>query len=649
MGVSEQRANTKSGFLTKKTNIYGLIVITAILGVVLFLGSGFVLAYLAEDAANTAVDEVKELLPNLETQEEIDVAREAWDNAAELVEDLKEGTVRDGLLERLAGIQQVIDETQEALDIAMAKLAAEEAATEAVGAVQGKLETIESQEQIDAAREAYEAARLLVEDLHDGDIRAALLEQIAAIDTLLETVQEQFDAEVAATEAVEEVEALLSDLSSQSRVNAAQSAYDAAYQLVEELPEGDVQEQLHEQLEEILEEIDEAQEELHRKAEEAATEAVERAESRISNLSNQGAINSANSAYSPANNLVRNLHDGSVKDSLSSRINAVKSAIDQAQQQLNAKWAEVRLNFNRQRYTYSNLTNDLQKLAGHYPDLASTAVVGQSVEGRNIWSITVGKGSRDVLVLGSLHASEWMTTPVVMRTVETLLWEYDQNITVSGESVKDILDKYSITFIPMVNPDGVTLVQQGVSAFPDRAEELLALNGNWGEDFSRWKANIRGVDINRNFDVRWSTQPGQSENPDPYYAWHPGPSAESEPETRAVANWVRSNNPELLLDYHSFGEILFWWYLQSGSQLNRDRAIVTAMRNYSGFRMEGINHNADPSSTSTYWGSRVIGIPSITVELGNRYPRLLGMGDLNSMFGKVRYLPLIGIMNLPSY
>src|SRR5690554_7482479 len=58
-----------------------------------------------------------------------------------------------------------------------------------------------------------------------------------------------------------------------------------------------------------------------------------------SGLSSQGAINSANSAYRPANNLVNNLHSGEVKDSLATRIKAVKSAIDQAQSQLDSRWA----------------------------------------------------------------------------------------------------------------------------------------------------------------------------------------------------------------------------------------------------------------------------------------------------------------------
>lgn len=634
----------------KKKKIIGLICIIIGLGIVFGVGSGFVLAYLAEDAAATAVDNAVQLLEDLTTQEKIDAAQEAWSKPVKLVEDLREGAVQEELSQRLENIQKTIAKAQEALDLANARLAAEEAAAQAVQSVRAALEELTTQEQIDAATLQYQNACTLVEELHAGGVKEKLLEQLTEIDTLLAEAQELLDAGEAARASVAKVEGLLADLSSQSLVNKANSAYKKASKLVEALPAGGIRDQLEEQLAEILEVIDAAQEELYRKAEAAATEAVEKAEALTGSLSTQGAVNTAKSAYNSANSRVKGLHSGPAKDSLTTRIKAVKSAIDKAQGKIDALWAQVRLNFNSKHYTYNNLVNDIQKLVDHYPDLAKKAVVGKSVEGKDIWSITIGKGSKDILIIGSLHASEWITTPVLMRTVETLLWDYGQEISVNGDSVKSILDRYSLTFIPMANPDGVILVQQGADAYPHRKEELLARNSAYGDDFSRWKANIRGVDLNRNFDVpEWWTQPEKTDYPDPNYAHHPGSSPESEPETRAVANWIRNNQPELFLDYHSFGEILYWWNLQSQSIIERDRKIVSAMRSYSAYRMESIDYSVNPSATSIFWSSKVMKIPSITVELGNRSPRLLGMGDVSSIFSRVRYLPLIAIQKLPGY
>ena len=60
-----------------------------------------------------------------------------------------------------------------------------------------------------------------------------------------------------------------------------------------------------------------------------------------------------------------------------------------------------------------------------------------------------------------------------------------------------------IYFIPMTNPDGVRLAQEGAGFIRNKElkKNLLQING--GPDFSLWKANINGVDLNTNFDARW--------------------------------------------------------------------------------------------------------------------------------------------------
>jgi len=299
-------------------------------------------------------------------------------------------------------------------------------------------------------------------------------------------------------------------------------------------------------------------------------------------------------------------------------------------------------------YSYAQLTNKLQSLSTQYPDLVKLSVEGKSVENKNIWSVTVGKGSKKILVTGSLHGSEWITTAVLVETIETYLKEYSQGKTINGQSMQYILDSYSITFFPMVNPDGVTLVQEGAGAFPHLKNDLIAMNPH-GENFSRWKANIRGVDLNRNYNIRWGLPIDGQVSDEPSYAFYPGPSPESEPETKVIANWVRKHKPVMLLDYHSYGEILYWYYLQTGSILSRDRAIVQALRSYTGYRMEAVRPSTRPSSTLTYWGSSVAKIPSICVEVGHKSPYLLRMSDLPRIIGQVRYLPLIAIINSPGY
>lgn len=299
-------------------------------------------------------------------------------------------------------------------------------------------------------------------------------------------------------------------------------------------------------------------------------------------------------------------------------------------------------------FSYGQLANQVEVLVNKYPGLVSSTAAGKTVDGRTIWAVTLGKGPRNVIITGALHASEWIATPVLIRTMETYARDYQQGAIVNGEPVSHILDNYSFTFFPMVNPDGVTLVQEGVDAFPDRKDALLAMNPG-SSDFSKWKANIRGVDLNRNYNIRWGLPVSGSTAGEPNYAFYGGTEPESEPETKVIADWMRRHDPVLLLDYHSYGNLLYWYYLQTGEALERDRRIVRSMRAYSGFRMEEVTPSTLPSSTLTYWGSAVSKIPSICVELGGRPPNYLRMQDVSGIFNSVKYLPLVAVMNLPDY
>ena len=302
-------------------------------------------------------------------------------------------------------------------------------------------------------------------------------------------------------------------------------------------------------------------------------------------------------------------------------------------------------------FTYEQMTTRLQSLVANHPDLISLSVAGKSVDNRNIWAVNVGTGKKKILVTGALHAREWLTVPVLVQTIEGYVQDYKNNIKIQGEPVRNILDQYTITFMPMVNPDGVTLTQKGASVFTSKQRTaLLAMNpASYGSDFTRWKANIRGVDLNRNFDVQWSAKKSGIIATSPYYAYYSGPSPESEPETKAVTNWVNANKPKLLLDYHSSGQILYWYYYQSGSTLTRDRAIVQALRDYSGYAMEGVNQSKPANTTLSRWAVMVKKIPSVTIEVATGPSQNLFMEHVPGVLAKTRNMALISALKLPDY
>ncbi len=176
-------------------------------------------------------------------------------------------------------------------------------------------------------------------------------------------------------------------------------------------------------------------------------------------------------------------------------------------------------------YRYKDLVSDLKLLKDMYPHTPIFSI-GKTVENRTIYALKAGKGTRRIFLNGCHHGTEWLTAKVLTAFAEALASE-------------KVLTNSSVYIVPMVNPDGVELAAKG----------------------TYWQANARGVDLNHNYDALWElskqtevllgiTEPGPTR--------FGGPFPESEPESRAVANFTRQNKFDLAIALHSQGEVIYY-------------------------------------------------------------------------------------------
>jgi len=203
-------------------------------------------------------------------------------------------------------------------------------------------------------------------------------------------------------------------------------------------------------------------------------------------------------------------------------------------------------------------------IVGRYP-FVTVDSVGTSVLGRPIHRLYLGGGARTVLYNAAHHANEWITVPVLLRFAEELSRAYAYDAPIFGVPAREILEKAAIHLVPCVNPDGVDLVVGDISSGAAYAE-ARRLAENYPEiAFPQgWKANIRGVDLNLQYPAGWEearsikfsqgyTRPG----PRDFVGEYPL----SEPESRAMYDLTRRLSPEMILAYHTQGEVIFWRYL----------------------------------------------------------------------------------------
>lgn len=217
--------------------------------------------------------------------------------------------------------------------------------------------------------------------------------------------------------------------------------------------------------------------------------------------------------------------------------------------------------FADRKFRYTELCRQCSQLEAKYPMLSFMSI-GQSVLGKPIWCIRIGKGKRNVHINAGVHANEWITAPVLLRFVE----DYAEALS-SGQTERHKwwemaprwFENYTLWIVPLANPDGADLAQDGVIYCNAYREKLLGWNGG-NEDFSRWKANIRGVDLNDQFPAFWEEERKRRGVHGPSPQDYGGENPLCEPEAAALARLTDEIRPELVFSIHSQGKEIYWNY-----------------------------------------------------------------------------------------
>ncbi|RHW37393.1 hypothetical protein D1B31_15860 [Neobacillus notoginsengisoli] len=262
-------------------------------------------------------------------------------------------------------------------------------------------------------------------------------------------------------------------------------------------------------------------------------------------------------------------------------------------------------------YSYSMMEADIQKLKKAYPHLIQVRVIGKSEYGRNIYAVGLGTGPAKAFINGAHHAREWLTTSLNMYMINQYAAAASNNTLIDGFNTRYILSTTTIWFVPMVNPDGVTLQQQGLKAFPkDKHASLIKMNEG-SKNFKRWKANAKGVDLNRQYNAGWKALKGPKS---PSYKNFKGNKPESAAEVKAMLKFTNEMNPEMAVAYHSSGKILYWNYNLTGSRYKRDHVYAKKIGQLTGYRLVYPQPNP-PGGGYTDWFIQAKKKPGFTPEI----------------------------------
>lgn len=218
-------------------------------------------------------------------------------------------------------------------------------------------------------------------------------------------------------------------------------------------------------------------------------------------------------------------------------------------------------------------------------------VIGKSVEGREIEALTYGSGKTRLMFVGGIHGGyEWNSVLLAYTFMDYLK---------ANSGVVPV--NLSVTVIPDANPDGVFkgIGKEGrftVADAPKTGSLELA------------RFNAHRVDLNRNFDCKWQAQA----------MWKgtkvsAGTAAFSEPEARAIRDYVLGTKPSAVVFWHSQANAVYASQCEKGilpDTLNIMNAYAKAAEYQA---VKSFDAYAVTGDAEGWLAS--IGIPAITVEL----------------------------------
>lgn len=266
-------------------------------------------------------------------------------------------------------------------------------------------------------------------------------------------------------------------------------------------------------------------------------------------------------------------------------------------------------------YSYTRLIKEINALQAKYPEIIQTEYIGKTVSGRQIPLVKLGTGERKILIMGSEHAREYVTTNLIMRSIDTYSQAYIQNKKIDKTSVKNVLDNVTFYFVPMVNIDGVQLVL-GTSTSKDKntAKKYVGKK-HYNKNKNRWKANVRGVDLNRNYPFRWSK--GRSSKKRSYMSFK-GKKQASEPEVKAIVNLCSNNQFAFMFTMHSRGQVVYWKDKYSGVVPGAS-TLINKVKSITGYRKMPTSRWSTCTGESAKWFRAVYNKPAFTIELTPSY------------------------------
>lgn len=287
-------------------------------------------------------------------------------------------------------------------------------------------------------------------------------------------------------------------------------------------------------------------------------------------------------------------------------------------------------------YDYYERNRVIEALCDKYRFIKKS-VIGKSCSGKDIKALKIGNASAYCLIAAAFHGSERITATVLLMFLEKLCHALESDGYIAGLKARSAIVGRGVILVPCVNPDGCDISLLGEKACENSPLDIGRLCKN---DYTHWNANLRGVDINHNFNAGWDELKELEQRSSIYC---PGPtrfggfSPESEPETRALTELCRKIQMRHVIALHSQGEVIYWDY--GNKKIPRSRKMAEIMATSSGYALD-VPVGLAVGGGFKDWFISEFSRPGFTVELGSgKNP--LPASDADKIYSRVEEMLML--------
>lgn len=227
--------------------------------------------------------------------------------------------------------------------------------------------------------------------------------------------------------------------------------------------------------------------------------------------------------------------------------------------------------------TYQDIQAQMVGWRKRYPRLVHQSVLGKTVEGHPILMVRLSDDAAPkvsepgILLVGGMHPREQQPPVCLLALGEELLAGYG-----TDKRATHLLKDRQIYIVPMLNVDGKLY---------DQSDPQGPYGKDWRKNRSKNADGTTGIDLNRNFPVRWggfreTDTLWQDRTTNPRGNIYEGLMSLSAPETRALADFLanHTNDIRLFVDLHSpLRKVLFPNYL-FGADADRYQKLADGVR-----------------------------------------------------------------------